>query len=300
MPTRAKPLQIAVVGRPNAGKSTLINKIIGEERLLTGPEAGITRDAISVMTEWAGPDGVGVPMRIFDTAGMRKKARINEKLEKMSVSDGLRAVKFAEVVVVLLDVDIPFEQQDLRIADLAEREGRAVVIGVNKWDTEDDKQDKLRELREEFARLLPQLRGAPLVTVSAKTGKGLDRLQQAIMKAYDVWNRRVTTAQLNRWLTGMLEQHPPPAPGGKRIKMRYATQVKTRPPGFVVMTSHPDLVPASYSRYLVNGLRDDFDMPGAPIRLTLRDQGDKNPYKGKKSSQPSRLSKHKKAPGPDR
>ena len=300
VPTRAKPLQIAVVGRPNAGKSTLINKIIGEERLLTGPEAGITRDAISVMTEWAGPDGVGVPMRIFDTAGMRKKARINEKLEKMSVSDGLRAVKFAEVVVVLLDVDIPFEQQDLRIADLAEREGRAVVIGVNKWDTEDDKQDKLRELREEFARLLPQLRGAPLVTVSAKTGKGLDRLQQAIMKAYDVWNRRVTTAQLNRWLTGMLEQHPPPAPGGKRIKMRYATQVKTRPPGFVVMTSHPDLVPASYSRYLVNGLRDDFDMPGAPIRLTLRDQGDKNPYKGKKSSQPSRLSKHKKAPGPDR
>lgn len=295
IPTRAKPLQIAVVGRPNAGKSTLINKIIGEERLLTGPEPGITRDAISVMTEWD-----GVPMRIFDTAGMRKKARISEKLEKLSVSDGLRAVKFAEVVVVLLDVDIPFEQQDLRIADLAEREGRAVVIGVNKWDTEDDKQDKLRELKEEFGRLLPQLRGAPLVTVSAKTGKGLDRLQQAIMKAYDVWNRRVTTAQLNRWLAGMLEQHPPPAPGGKRIKMRYATQVKTRPPGFVVMTSHPDLVPASYSRYLVNGLRDNFDMPGAPIRLTLRDQGDKNPYKGKKSSQPSRLSKHKKAPGSDR
>jgi GTP-binding protein len=295
IPTRAKPLQIAIVGRPNAGKSTLINKIIGEERLLTGPEPGITRDAISVMTEWD-----GVPMRIFDTAGMRKKARISEKLEKLSVSDGLRAVKFAEVVVVLLDVDIPFEQQDLRIADLAEREGRAVVIGVNKWDTEDDKQDKLRELKEEFGRLLPQLRGAPLVTVSAKTGKGLDRLQQAIMKAYDVWNRRVTTAQLNRWLAGMLEQHPPPAPGGKRIKMRYATQVKTRPPGFVVMTSHPDLVPASYSRYLVNGLRDNFDMPGAPIRLTLRDQGDKNPYKGKKSSQPSRLSKHKKAPGSDR
>ncbi|MBU2358655.1 MAG: ribosome biogenesis GTPase Der, partial [Alphaproteobacteria bacterium] len=281
VPTRAKPLQIAVVGRPNAGKSTLINKIIGEDRLLTGPEPGITRDAISVMTEWD-----GVPMRIFDTAGMRKKARINEKLEKLSVSDGLRAVKFAEVVVVLLDVDIPFEQQDLQIADLAEREGRAVVIGVNKWDTEEDKQDKLRELREEFTRLLPQLRGAPLVTVSAKTGKGLDRLQKAIMKAYDIWNRRVTTAQLNRWLTGMLEQHPPPAPGGKRIKMRYATQVKTRPPGFVVMTSHPDLVPESYKRYLVNGLREDFDMPGAPIRLTLRDQGDKNPYKDKKSSQP--------------
>lgn len=287
VPTIAKPLQIAVVGRPNAGKSTLINKIIGEERLLTGPEAGITRDAISVKQVWD-----GVPMRIFDTAGMRKKARIQEKLEKLSVSDGLRAVKFAEVVVVLLDVEIPFEQQDLRIADLAEREGRAVVIAVNKWDTEDDKQDKLRELRESFERLLPQLRGAPLVTVSAKTGKGLDKLQQAIMRAHDVWNRRVTTAQLNRWLIGMLEQHPPPAPGGKRIKMRYATQVKTRPPAFVVMTSHPDLMPESYKRYLINGLRVDFDMPGTPIRLYLRDQGDKNPYKDKKSSQPSRLSKH--------
>ena len=295
VPTQAKPLQIAVVGRPNAGKSTLINKILGEERLLTGPEAGITRDAISVRKDWE-----GVPMRIFDTAGMRRKAKIHEKLEKLSVSDGLRAVKFAEVVVVLLDVEIPFEQQDLRIADLAEREGRAVVIAVNKWDTEDDKQDKLKELKQSFERLLPQLRGAPLVTVSAKTGKGLDRLQEAIMRAHNVWNRRVTTAQLNRWLTGMLEQHPPPAPGGKRIKMRYATQVKTRPPAFVVMTSHPDLVPESYKRYLVNGLREDFDMPGTPIRLYLRDQGDKNPYKDKKSSQPSRLSKHLKKGPSDR
>jgi GTP-binding protein len=287
IPTRAKPLQIAVVGRPNAGKSTLINKIIGEERLLTGPEAGITRDAISVQQDWG-----GVPMRIFDTAGMRKKAKVQEKLERLSVSDGLRAVKFAEVVVVLLDVEIPFEQQDLRIADLAEREGRAVVVAINKWDVEDEKQTKLKELRESFERLLPQLRGAPLVTVSAKTGKGLDRLQQAIMRAHEVWNRRISTAQLNRWLTGMLEQHPPPAPGGKRIKMRYMTQVKTRPPAFVVMTSHPDLMPESYKRYLVNGLRVDFDMPGTPIRLYLRDQGDKNPYKDKKSSQPSRLSKH--------
>ena len=223
VPTHDKPLQICVVGRPNAGKSTLINKIIGEERLLTGPEAGITRDAISVQTDWD-----GVPMRIFDTAGMRKKGKIHEKLEKLSVSDGLRAVKFAEVVVVLLDVEIPFEQQDLRIADLAEREGRAIIVAVNKWDLEDEKQEKLKDLREKFERLLPQLRGAPMVTVSAKTGRGLDRLHGAILKAHDVWNRRVSTAALNRWLIGMLEQHPPPAPQGRRIKMRYMTQVKTQ------------------------------------------------------------------------
>ena len=285
--TDAKPLQIAVVGRPNAGKSTLINQILGEERLLTGPEAGITRDAISVRRDWD-----GVPMRIFDTAGMRKKAKVQEKLEKMSVSDGLRAVEFAEVVVVLLDAAIPFEQQDLRIADLAEREGRAVVVAVNKWDIEEDRQGKLKMLREEFTRLLPQLRGAPLVTISARTGRGLDRLHAAILKAYDVWNRRVTTAQLNRWLGAMVEAHPPPAPQGKRIKLRYMTQAKTRPPGFVVMCSHPDKMPESYNRYLVNGLRQDFDMPGTPIRLTLRSQADKNPYKGRKKQGPSKLRKH--------
>ncbi|MEO0343284.1 MAG: ribosome biogenesis GTPase Der [Pseudomonadota bacterium] len=282
-----RPIQLAIIGRPNAGKSTLVNQILGQDRMLTGPEAGITRDAISVNHDW---DGQAV--RIWDTAGIRKKARVQEKLEKLSVADGLRAVKFAEVVVVLIDAAIPFEQQDLRIADLAEREGRAVVIAVNKWDIERERQDKLKSLKEAFERLLPQLRGAPLVTLSGLTGRGIDRLREAVLKVHEIWNRRVLTAKLNDWLRSMVEAHPPPAPGGRRIRLRYVTQVKTRPPTFVVMCSHPDALPASYSRYLVNGLRESFDMAGTPIRLFMRSQADKNPYRDKKEKKITKLNKH--------
>jgi GTP-binding protein len=291
-PGPAKPLQVAVIGRPNAGKSTLINAILGEDRLLTGPEAGITRDAISVAADWG-----GVPVRIFDTAGMRKRARVQDKLEKLSVADGLRAVRFAEVVVVLLDAQIPFETQDLRIADLAEEEGRAVVVAVNKWDLVTDRAARLKELSALFERLLPQLKGAPLVAVSAATGQGLERLRAAVLSAHAVWNRRVTTAKLNQWLGGMVAAHPPPAPGGRRVKLRYMTQVKTRPPGFVAMCSNPEAVPDAYRRYLVNGLREAFDMPGTPIRLTLRSQADRNPYKDRRTPGPSRLRKHLEKPG---
>jgi GTP-binding protein len=282
-----RPLQLSIIGRPNAGKSTLVNQILGHDRMLTGPEAGITRDSISINHVWD-----DVPMRIWDTAGIRKKAKVQEKLEKLSVSDGLRAVKFSEVVVILLDAEIPFEQQDLRIADLAEREGRAVVVAVNKWDIENEKQEKLKDIREKFTRLLPQLRGAPLVTISAKTGRGMDRLHQAIISAHKVWNKRLSTSQCNRWLMDMTDAHPPPAPGGRRIRLRYMTQVKARPPSFVVMCSHPDLLPTSYSRYLINGLREDYDMPGTPIRIFMRSQSDQNPYADKKEKKVTKLNKH--------
>ncbi|MEO1330990.1 MAG: ribosome biogenesis GTPase Der [Pseudomonadota bacterium] len=273
-PDPLKPVQIAVVGRPNAGKSTLINRLLGEERLLTGPEAGVTRDAIGLPLDWNGR-----AFKIFDTAGLRKKARVQDKLEKLSVGDALRAVRYAEVVILLIDVRAAFEQQDLRIADLAEREGRAVVVAANKWDLEDEPQAKLVELKQEFERLLPQLRGAPLVAVSGLTGRGLDRLQKAVLSAYDAWNIRISTGKLNRWLAHQTERHPPPAPSGRRIRLRYMTQAKTRPPTFVVFASRPDALPESYLRFLANGLREDFALHGAPIRILIR-AGD-NPYASK-------------------
>ncbi|MHA1530074.1 MAG: ribosome biogenesis GTPase Der [Alphaproteobacteria bacterium] len=266
-----RPLQIAVVGRPNSGKSTLVNAILGEDRLLTGPEAGITRDAIAVTCDWGGRG-----FRIFDTAGLRKKAKVQERVEKLSTGDATRAIRFAEVVVVLMDNDNAFETQDLRIADLAEREGRAVVMAISKWDLVEDKNARIRELREIFGRLLPQLKGAPLVTVSGLTGRGLDRLREAILEMHRVWNIRVTTAKLNQWLGEVVEQHPPPAASGRRLKLRFMTQVKARPPSFVAWCSRPDALPASYLRYLVNGLREAFGLKGVPIRLALR-KGE-NPY----------------------
>ncbi|AWC25125.1 ribosome biogenesis GTPase Der [Aminobacter sp. P9b] len=269
-----KPLRIAVVGRPNAGKSTLINALIGEERLLTGPEAGITRDSISVDWDWRGRS-----IKMFDTAGMRRKARVQEKLEKLSVQDGLRAIRFAEIVIIVLDATIPFEKQDLQIADLIIREGRAPVIAFNKWDLIDNPQEALAELREKTERLLPQARGLQAVPMSAETGRGLDKLMDAVMKTHRVWNSRISTGKLNRWLEGILAHHPPPAVAGRRLKVKYITQAKTRPPGFVVSCSRPDAMPQSYVRYLVNNLREAFDMPGVPIRMALRTSD--NPFAGR-------------------
>jgi GTP-binding protein len=265
------PLRIAVVGRPNAGKSTLVNAILGEERVITGPEAGITRDAIAVELDWK-----GTPLRLFDTAGLRRKMKVEGKAEELSVGDALRAIRFAEIGVLLLDAEKPFEKQDLQIADLIVQEGRALVIAVNKWDLEGAPQARLAELKETCLRLLPQIKGVPLVPVSALTGKGLGALMRAVLAANELWNRRLPTHALNRWLGEAVDAHPPPAVAGRRIKLRYVTQSNARPPTFILFCSRPKAVPDSYVRYLVNSLRETFDLGGVPIRLHLRKGA--NPY----------------------
>jgi GTP-binding protein len=266
-----RAIRVAVVGRPNAGKSTLINRLLGEDRMLTGPEPGITRDAIAVELVWQDRK-----FRLHDTAGMRRRPKVQEKLEKLSVADTLHAIKFAEVVVLLMDADRTFEEQDLRIADLVEREGRALVVAVSKFDLVDKKPGIIGKLREETDHWLPQVKGVPVIGVSGLTGEGLDRLMQAIVEGHAVWNKRVATRALNKWLEDVTTAHPPPAVSGRRIRLNYLTQVKARPPSFVLSCTRAEAVPTAYTRYLVNSIRETFELPGTPIRLMLREK--ENPY----------------------
>jgi GTP-binding protein len=266
-----RPIQLAVVGRPNAGKSTLINKLIGSDRLLTGPEPGLTRDAIAI--EW---QYQGRIVRLVDTAGMRRKSRVEQKLEKLSVADTLRTIRMAQVVVLVLDANLGIDKQDLTIADHVLAEGRALVIAVNKWDAVEDRAMALKEIEERLEKSLPQARGVPVVTFSALTGRHLDRLLPAVMGQYERWNRRIPTSQLNRWLEEVLARNPPPLAGGRSVRIRYATQVKARPPTVALFAPRAEYIPDSYLRYLINGLREVFDLHGVPIRMFLR-KG-KNPY----------------------
>ncbi|WP_447725033.1 ribosome biogenesis GTPase Der [Sphingomonas koreensis] len=270
------PLKLAVVGRPNAGKSTLINRMIGQDRLITGPEAGITRDSIAIEWEWEDFEGNIRPVRLIDTAGMRKRAKVQEKLETMSVADALRAIDFAEVVVLLLDATRGLEVQDLKIADKVLQEGRALVIALNKWDVAENASSLFNGVKGALDEGLAQVKGVPLLTVSAATGKGLDTLIKVAFETREAWSRRITTGQLNRWFERAIEANPPPAPGGKRIKPRYVTQAKTRPPSFILFGTRVDLLPKSYERYLVNSMRKEFDFGAVPVRLTMRPS--KNPF----------------------
>lgn len=270
-----RPIRVAIVGRPNAGKSTTINYLLGEERLLTSAEAGTTRDSISVEVNHKGRE-----FRIFDTAGLRRRSRIEEKLEKLSVADALRAIRFAEVVVLMMDSQTKFEEQDLRIANLIEREGRALVVAVNKWDLMSQKGSLVTDLRTDVDHMLPQVKGVPIVPISGLMGEGIDKLMKAIEESYAVWNRRVPTASLNRWFEQAVDANPPPSVSGRRLKLNYATQAKARPPSFIVFCSRADAVPESYLRYLVNSMRTFFDLPGTPIRITLREKA--NPFAHKR------------------
>jgi GTP-binding protein len=270
-PVDGRPLKLAIAGRPNVGKSTLANALLGEERMITGPEAGLTRDAIAAEFAWRGKR-----VRLFDTAGLRRKARITARPETLAVGDALRAIRFAEVVVLLLDAEAPFEKQDLTIADLVEREGRGLVFAVNKWDLVSEPQSRLAQLKKAAESLLPQLAGAPLVALSALSGRGLDRLMDAAFRVYEAWNTRIPTAELNRWFATALERHQPPAVSGRRIKLRYITQANARPPSFVIFSSRPEALPDSYLRYLVNDLKKTFGLGPAPVRLHVRKT--KNPY----------------------
>ncbi len=265
------PLKLTIVGRPNAGKSTLVNRMLGEDRMITGPEAGITRDSITIDWEWQGR-----AVRLIDTAGLRRKAKVDDKLEKMSAADTRRAIDFSEVVVLLLDATRGLEAQDLRIADQIFEEGRAMVLALNKWDVAENGSSLYQGVRAALEDGFAQVKGVPLLTISAETGKGIDQLMQAAFDVREAWSQRVPTSRLNRWFEEALERNPPPAPGGKRIKLRYVTQIKTRPPSFVIFGTRVDQLPESYRRYLVNGIRKDLGFGAVPVRLTLRSP--KNPF----------------------
>jgi len=269
------PLQMAVVGRPNVGKSTLVNFLLGEDRQITGPEAGLTRDAIGVTYYYQGRE-----IRMFDTAGLRRKSKVMAKLEKLSVADTIRALNFAEIVILMVDATMPFEKQDLSIASLIVQEGRALVIALNKYDLMENRQEVMKDIQDTLEHSLPQIKGIPVIPISALTGRGVNRLMPAVFAAYLLWNRRVSTAKLNKWLAATLAYHPHPSVNGRRIKMRYMTQIKTRPPTFAIFCNRPTDVARSYERYLLNELRWDFELPGVPIRMMLR-KGD-NPYAKKK------------------
>ena len=266
-----KPVKIAIVGRPNVGKSTLLNAIVQDQRVMTGPEAGITRDAVAVDWEYEGR-----PFRLVDTAGMRRKAKVQDAIEKMSVEDAQRAIRLAQVVVLVLDGNAIFDKQDLQIADHVVEEGRALVVAVNKWDEVDDKKEALAEFQYKLETSLAQIKDVPFVTVSALNGKNIDRLLETILQTYTVWNKRISTGRLNRWLAGMESRNPAPLVSGRPNRLKYVTQIKTRPPTFAIWVSRADKLPDAYRRYIINGLRRDYDIPGVPVRLLVRKS--KNPY----------------------